>query len=529
MDYSFKADACSNLSVLLTHSIFPRLDRCDGFLYSENSPLLQNLGVRHAKPPCIGYESFPLENLAVGEPGPGPSPKSTRGQPWPSVVWFLLKIIGLYNYRRIVTRRPCHLCHLAAVKRRLQRAGGEKADTGRCGLYPGAAMPMNLGEDGNDDGDDCKEEQLVCLVEGNMNTVFDKDGPGSPADEVCAVCRSEWWDGWGRCRPYSETDIGVRKWNHCGSAVLSLIWPLTLIGLIMYDFCNYLHDYWGHEEQLIRLISYSTFLSFNLSSPLMSLVANIQNMMVDHRWSSRRRGFSWYECLSVRFIVKRLQHLGLGEQGLVYKPYLTVCIVWPVVNGVYRAFIYYIFVVRKSMNSHMQISLATGAVSMVVWGSFCYLMLLMRLSFQKQQRLELSFLWRHAGQVDVCRGRLALYAQDLGSMCRLVSAWVIMVVAVSTWAFTTQISRDYLAISSDLKLKNANLVVNINIMIWSENFMFLILPLVALGGFDLNKTWVQFVRNVSQMRSEAQEVFWDKLLVFCEEQSPVYRVETTDL
>ncbi|XP_022092730.1 uncharacterized protein LOC110980401 [Acanthaster planci] len=488
---------------------------------SEYRPLLNQDPDRHIN--SRAYTSDSSQSIMLENPvscsGAGESVTSPLGRKrWPWVIWLLLKIIGLYNYRRAVTRRPCYDCRLAALQsRQRQQISGE---TGGCGPYPGAAVSR--------DEDDEKEQVLVCLVDGNMNTVAEQDSPGTLAGDACQVCRSEWWDDRGRYRPYTETDIGVRKWNHRGSAVLSFIFPSVLICLILYDFFFYLRDYWGQKQQLIRLISYSTFLTFNMTSPFLSVVANVRNVMMDHRWMTRRRGFSWYECLGLRYIVKRLQHMGL-EAGMAYKPYLAVCVIWPALNGGLRIAIYYLFVVHKSMDVHIQISLATGFVCMLAWGGFCYLMLLMRLSFQKQQRLELAFLWRHKGQVDVCRGRLRLYAEDLGSMCRLVSGWVIVVVAVSTWAFTTQICWDYLVISTGLKFKNADLELQINLLIWSENIMFLVLPLVAVGGFDINKLWVQFVRSVSQMRSEALEDFWDRVLVFCEEQSPTYRVETLTL
>ena len=322
---------------------------------------------------------------------------------------------------------------------------------------------------------------------------------------------------------------GVHKWNHRGSTILSVIWSLILIAFITYDSTFYVRNYWGREKDIIRLISYSTFLLFSMLTPVLSLTANVHNIIMDHRGTGWHLGFSWYNALSMRYIVKRLQHLELAEKGLPHKAFLAVCLIWPCLNGVYRMVIYYAIVKSNNLNYHTHISLLVGMVSMMVFGAFCYLMLLLRLSFQKQQRLELAFLQRHAGALDVCRRRLAMYAGELGSMVRLVSIWIIFDFTVSTLAFTTQICWNYLMMNPDLMIRNVSIEYNIAVFIWSENIMFLTLPLIAVGGIDLNRLWVQFKRRVSQMRCEAQEDFWDKIIAFFEEQSPVTEVETLTL
>ena len=128
-----------------------------------------------------------------------PTPRLMGRKRWPSIIWFLLKIIGLYNYRRAVVRRPCYDCRLVAMQTRLRQQSGEP-ETARCGPYPGAG--------GSCDEDEEKEELLACLVDGNMNTVVGGDVPRTIVGDACHVCRSEWWDDQGRYRPYTETDIG---------------------------------------------------------------------------------------------------------------------------------------------------------------------------------------------------------------------------------------------------------------------------------------------------------------------------------
>ena len=59
--------------------------------------------------------------------------------------------------------------------------------------------------------------------------------------------------------------------------------------------------------------------------------------------------------------------------------------------------------------------------------------------------------------------------------------------------------------------------------------MFLALPLVAVGGINLNRLWMQLKRGISQMRTVPNEDFWDRIMVFCQEQSPMRKVKVPTL
>ncbi|XP_071796550.1 uncharacterized protein [Asterias amurensis] len=420
--------------------------------------------------------------------------ENCRVKRWPWFVWFLLKFIGLFNNSQCIVRRSkCPSCLLSALKEK--ELGSDEGL-----LYPGEL-------ESNED----EPLDLASLMR----------------SDACVVCRGEWFDGRGRFRPYTETDIGVDNWNHRGSTILSIIWPLTLLALVIYDFSFYLKNYWGKREQIIRLISYSTFLLFTVSTPLLSVFTSIYNMM-----RGRQRNFCWSSVLNIRYIVKRLQYLELVEHGLPHKLFIAVCLLWPCLNGVFRMVIFYDIVQSTSDGVHTQISLDVGLVCMLVFGAFCYLMLLLRISFQKQLHLELAFLRRHEGSLDVCRRRLTLYAGELGSMSMLVFIWIIFIVAVSTWGFTTQISWNYLRMSNttgSTSPRQSRIQNHLDFLIWSEDFMFLALPLVAVGGINLNRLWIQLKRGISQMRTVPNEDFWDRIMVFCQEQSPMRKVKVPTL
>ncbi|XP_038047595.1 uncharacterized protein LOC119721588 [Patiria miniata] len=315
---------------------------------------------------------------------------------------------------------------------------------------------------------------------------------------------------------------GVRKWNHRGSTVFSIIWPLLLIALCVLDIINSAFHFWGRNNEVFHLIHNGTYLSVVLLTPVLCLIANISHIISDHRGSSTGRFCSWRDAFSVRNIVKCLQHLELEERGLPYKAYLALCIILPCIDEVYLIYIRFYVYQDITYDVLAQISVIGGIFVTLVWAAFCYLTLLLRLSFQKQQGLVLAFVWRHAGKIDVCRRRLADFAEELRSMIGLVSVWIMVIVPVSTWAFTTLVV-DYWTNYGVIYDQNASQVYRYG-LVWYRRISFLIMPLFALGEMAFKNTWSQFRRAISRMRNEEQDVFWDKILAFCEEQPSVSKV-----
>ncbi|XP_033630982.1 uncharacterized protein LOC117292916 [Asterias rubens] len=463
---------------------------------------------------------------------------ATNTQRWPSFIWFLLKLIGLYNFRPAVAkRRLCVRCHHAATER-------------RC-VVRGEGVPRYLCFGATEVTE--REDELFQFM---VNDEADQ-GEGVirfnlPAEEPCPVCRCEWWDAHGNYRPYTDAEIGVRCWNHYGSGVVSTIFQFLLIVLNLIDFFYYLDKYWGCKDKKVDLVIFSGFVFFVISIPTICLVANIINLIPSLRQSCWK--YSWTNALNIRYIVKRLQHLELANRGLPNKAFLVICLAWPILNSVWRCFIYFVFL-GDSINFHI-ISLVASTLSMSIWGAFCYLMVLMRLSFLRQFKMELRFLWNHIDALDRCRQRLAVCMEEFGSLGSLVSNWVMFTIAIATWAFSTQIYYDY-ATHVDHRTNLTLITVNessgfdilditgnlanstlafatrkeLDRLIWSEICMFLILPLVAVGGLDLNSQWVKFRQQIGELRlvGKVYDEFYDKILAFCTEHPPVKNIETMTL
>ena len=143
--------------------------------------------------PTITSEYRPLSNqVNANHCGGNGESLQHPNKRWPWFVWFLLKFIGLYNCRSVVTKRRCYHCRVAALRKRREGIND--------GYIYGA---LDLGECASNEEDALNP--TCVMVDANLNKMNDDS---ETMDDTCVVCQAEWWDVQGRSRPYSETDIG---------------------------------------------------------------------------------------------------------------------------------------------------------------------------------------------------------------------------------------------------------------------------------------------------------------------------------
>ncbi|XP_072028398.1 uncharacterized protein [Amphiura filiformis] len=424
---------------------------------------------------------------------------STRN--WPSTYWLVLKVLCLFHGRQIVTKQVCHYCHL----RKLQT---ERRDAGNTGPLPNYLFPAALGSTTGllHDDDDNR------LKDGNVNEI-----PEDERVENCEVCDSMWWDADGKPDRYKEENIGVGWWNHRGSMYLSFFILLTSIAFLLYDAMAHIIERWGDQKQLMRLLSYFSFL-FNISAvPVICLVANLRNILPRSRIST----FAWTSALHPRYIVKRLQYLRPETSTAIKKPFLFACIIWPLFNSVYRACIYFLLV--RSYDLHIHITLITNGIVTELWGCFCYLLIILRISIHIQLKHDITFLRKHLGKVDICRKRLGASIDEYGSLCNLCAIWMMLTISMASLGIATHTSWNYLLYSGKIPMNQTKL--HINIMIWSEILMVLVLPLMAVGGLDLHWIWEDFLTRICEIRCDKHHCFWEKIVKFIKHEfNPVTNV-----
>ena len=242
----------------------------------------------------------------------------------------------------------------------------------------------------------------------------------------------------------------------------------------------------------MRLLSYSSYLLSISGPPVICTLANLRNVVPRARVGC----FAWTTALHPRYIVKRLQYLRPAS-GAIWKPFLIVCLLWPSFNSLYRVCIY-IFVVEQQTSTRVKIILCSDGIATIYWGFFCYLVSLLRLSIRTQLYLDVTFLRKNLGKLDICRSRLTASLDEYGSLSNLCALWMILTVLMNSVGVVTHTVWNYLLYSGKTSM-NA-IKVHVNLLIWSELLMFFALPLIAVGGLDLRQIWKDVLTQIYVVR-----------------------------
>ena len=265
---------------------------------------------------------------------------------------------------------------------------------------------------------------------------------------------------------------------------------------------KFLIQCWGDETQQMRLMSYSSYL-LSISGPLViCMLANLRNVVPMARVSC----FAWTTALHPRYIVKRLQYLKPAS-GTIWKPFLAICLIWPLFNSLYRVCIY-IFVAEKKTITFYKIVLCTDGIAAIHWGCFCYLVSLLRLSIRTQLYLDVIFLRKNLGKLDICRSRLIASLDEYGSLCKLCGIWMILTVLMNSVGLVTHTGWNYLLYSGKISMNTTTF--HVNLMIWSELLMFFALPLIAVGGLDLRQICKDVLTQIYAVRVICKNIFFEE-------------------
>lgn len=372
---------------------------------------------------------------------------------WPVLLWVYLKTLGLYHSGRLVRSKVCAKC---------QRA---------------------------------KKHNTFCYTEG-----------------LCKVCDSLMWDYRGTPTVITDCDIGSAFFNHCGSGLLSLLWLLLITGITLANIALLVSGYNGAECDIVHVLAWIGMKLLLYIGPFTCLISVIHTS-----WPTVFMG-NWSNALAVEFLINRLRFVNMKEKKFagyalflgsiavmasqcvkIAAPYFDPDLVSPmVVNQTLSGLtslvpLHYFIVVEGYIN----------------FGGFCYLIYLLRCSYESEIRLLTKFLRHNIEDVDLCRARLAEAFDAYHIFREFTSGWIAMNLILCTVC---------------LLLELHVWIVNIQPLAFFEYehslllLFFLILPIVSLGNVDVDYLWNRLLRQVSRQRSTRHEQYWDKLMQFLQEQ-----------
>ncbi|XP_071491908.1 uncharacterized protein [Diadema antillarum] len=519
-----------------------RAGRSNGRATAESNRVqVDGVGPRQVSDDCMRV------TVAGDEPSDGGLRSSGRrlretksGGKWPWFLWLSLKYLGLFWSRPVVGKRCCQHCYQKKLEEgdRMARHGSGTQFLATLRRHGQSYLrPPEIGIDTDIDtilqeeisSDDTRIEPMTTTSRISINnndyddegySVTDKSEADTAGDDDdgrksrCRVCDALWWDGKGQYRTYSDKDIGLGAWNHRGSGVVSVFLLCLYTFLVLYDIIFFASLFWGRQKDLLRYISYMTYLIFGSSVPFLCIFALIQNIANIAPFAY------WPHALDSRYIVRRLQYLDLPERGLPNKLFLVACVGGPLFIVIFRLLFYTVIISTVKFSLRTYLVMINYLCVLTLYGVFSYTIYLLRISFEPQLRLDVSFVRQHVDHLDLCRAKLASTVQDFKTLRQLTNGFMVMVFGLLTMSVATQVTWIYILLSHDCKL-NLMTDMYINALVAIENLTFFCLPCFAIGGASINFIWVRFRYRLLELRRARHERFWYRLLQFLREQDPV--------
>ena len=314
----------------------------------------------------------------------------------------------------------------------------------------------------------------------------------------------------------------------CG--ILSSLCIILCLGLSLVIMFLYIYNFWGSSENLTHFVSFMTYVVVLAG---ISLVCTVFNAM---SWTPVKDG-SWCEVFHLDYTARRLRCLAGRRFPLPEALFLSLIIVWVFVNNSMQAvnLAQYLtkpanatpkVIVDMSLNDPIPgdifrflkniMDFIISLVGLPLFASFWFYILVMRRALAAELNLVLIFIKRNEGNLVQCRRRIAEINREFGLLREVLAVLVPFVMASSVLGLTVHITWNYDVYSNPMKnIARENLLINI--FIFSEKLMLLIIPLLAVGNVSIDYVWSQFMYALSRQRSFDNEKFWDQLLSYAVE------------
>ncbi|XP_071509822.1 uncharacterized protein [Diadema antillarum] len=282
-------------------------------------------------------------------------------------------------------------------------------------------------------------------------------------------------------------------------------------GMLTYDMVAYFVEYWGIKSEILHFVSYLAFLVQVMCIPFWCLYARVQYFTTD---DYTRQTYSLYQ----PFISRRVAWLTGSPTGRRYLSSfrLVLFMGFPLANAIIRLVYDYVYRSCPSLSVHEEISHWAAVVGYLMYGSFCYIVYIERVSFESEVE-ELSRLARENARthdIDGMCNMLRQFHEHFQTLRRQISTWMALTMVVATWGLTAHLTWNYL-IFTDIYLhreKYSNEALSniyfLDVLVSAQKIMFCVLPYMALGGLNLEHVWSALRINIAKHRDRQNMDFW---------------------
>ena len=227
---------------------------------------------------------------------------------------------------------------------------------------------------------------------------------------------------------------------------------------------------------------------------------------------------SWSNALAIEFLVHRMRFVNMKDKQFagyalflgsiavitsqcikLAAPFFDSALVSPILKNV----------TLSGVTTTLPLNLFIVIEGFINFGGFCYIVYLLRCSYEFEIRLITKFLCENITDIDLCRARLAEAFDAYHVFREFASGWIAMNLISCTVCLLLEV-HVWIVKSEPL-----------SVFQYEHTFLllfFLLLPIASLGNVDVDYLWNRLVRQVSRQRSSSHENSWDKLMQFLQEQ-----------
>ncbi|XP_071814697.1 uncharacterized protein [Apostichopus japonicus] len=405
-----------------------------------------------------------------------------KSRKWPNSFWFLMRALALFYHRSVVIERKCLYCHVRNI-------------TGN-----NYEQRMN--------GMDTPLDFYILTYESNgaLSRSDEMNNSQNQDPDSCDACQASWWNSYRVPEKYTERDIGRSRLSRRCGGVISMAWLTVVLGGLLCYSGSFLPKLFGEPDQVLSLLLKLTLVALMATHYIFILCSKIRSIF---KVAACR--LCWATTFNVRYLIKRAQFLDLANRGLPGAPFLILCVHCPLPLAVYRSIIF-LYISSCGVNLYSVSQSLVGAFFMVNWGLFLYLIYFIRLSFQCQFNLLLSYIKDFEDDLQRCRAILLNVAADFSCNQQLCTLYLALTFPVLVIAVVANLTVDYVINVSNCLDQESQLIANhLAILFWSEIGVALLLCSIAMGGLKVRYIWENFVGNVLIMKTDKSRLLRKEL------------------
>ncbi|XP_071825041.1 uncharacterized protein [Apostichopus japonicus] len=404
---------------------------------------------------------------------------STKREKWPVSFWIILKILGMTDSKVVDDTWKCLKCRVCGLR-------ANKRDT----FHNRTQL----------DNSNVRNNSVTCNDNDETQPLLNQQDK----NEECDVCDTLWWDFHRQTVKYNERDIGAKVWCHYRSGVMSSVMLSILLAINAYYLGLTLYTTWADSKQLLHFINQFPLIVCLSFYPFVVLCSKLDYYPC----------LFWTRTFNIRYIAKRAQYVDWKHTGLPGKPFLILCIIWPILVATYRT---YIMMLHDQCKTPTKVNTVFSCVycfvMLITWCLFAYIIYFIRRSFHRQFRILLLYINDYQGQIDRCRDTLHNVLTEFNCFRRFCNIYVMCMLPVLILGIVTNITWQYTLFDDWSKKSDATSIqLHFDYLGWNLILMGFTLGVIAIGGFDVKYICDEFYSNILQLQSERYPKFWKEII-----------------